>query len=324
MISSSAKLPSALQSTTAWSARDDAAFRWLTRRFETVVRDRSKVGDQLKAIFEGRDPTWGPAYATDEPAQRLLADIRHGRRDTPAPIADTYRQLCETERGIRAEVTDRLMRHPVGPWLGRQHGVGTMLAAQLLSRLDRSRAPRPSSFWAFCGLATMPAESFVCPDCGARVDVAVGTRPPRDHADARDTANRCGGVLARDEAGDAADRVRVATSRGGASVQKKYDQAARVTCHLIGVTMVRTNGTYASVYNEARDRFARDRKGWSSGRIHLSALRVMEKRFLLDLWHAWPHAQDGGVPARGVQDGAEPTAVRRAAARTGAPVPAEA
>lgn len=267
-----------------WSPHDAAAFRWLTLRYESVARDRSIVAGQLRAIFEGRDPAWAP-FATDAPANALLADIRRGRRDTPAPLAATYRELCEAEATIRDDVAAALARHPVAPWLSRIHGVGTILAAQLLARLDRARASRPSSFWAFCGLATVPAVVVECAVCGATLEVPQGARPPRTHADQRDPARRCTAPFGEAQPGKV---VRVATSRGAPEVQRKHDEAARSACHLIGLSMVRTNGTYARVYREARERFQRERQGWSSGRIHLSALRVMEKRFLLDLWHAWP------------------------------------
>ncbi|HVZ49867.1 MAG TPA: hypothetical protein VG916_13865 [Gemmatimonadaceae bacterium] len=278
-----------------WTPSDDAAFRWLTRRYEVVSRDRVKVGQELTAIFEGRDPAWGDTFRSTVPVERLLADIRHGRRDAPAPVAGIYHTLSVTERGLRDEVTAYLIRHPVGPWLGRLHGVGSMLAAQLLTRLDRGRAPRPSSFWAFCGLATMPAVEAECDTCGARIELPVGTEPPRDHVDARDGSRRCQAAVRVAEASpcEGGRRLRVATSRSVTSKQPRFDQSARVTCHLIGVTMLRTNGTYAPVYHEARARFQREREGWSGGRVHLSALRVMEKRFLLDLWHAWPEPATG-------------------------------
>lgn len=275
-----------LRSAGVWTSRNDAAFRRLTLRYEDVCRHRMKVRQHLAAHFEGGDPDSGDAGRADTPVAQRLADIRHGRSREPSPMAGTYHALCKVEQVLHTEVGAWLMRHPVGPWLAQLHGVGTMLAARLVTLLDRGRAPRPSSFWAYCGLATVPAVRVRCRACGAEFELAVGAPVPADHADQRDELATCRGDVAPLDLGDA--KVRVATARGGPATDRTFDQLARVTCHLIGQTMVRTNGTYAPVYHEARERLQRERDGWSGGRIHLTALRVMEKRFLLDLWHAWP------------------------------------
>ncbi len=270
-----------------WTDADDAAFRWLVRRHDAIVRDRAEVGEQIRTIVEGRDPGWGAAAAVAQPAERILLDIRRGRRDAPAPLAAHYRGLWQTEVGFRDVIAERMTTHPVWPWLSRIDGVGTLQAAQLVARLNRSRARRPSSFWAYCGLATIAAVRVECRDCGATLEVAAGARPPRFHPDAHDPDRRCHGVLAPSRGDAEAGDLRIASSRAPSDAGGRYDPVARDVCHQIGVSILRTHGTHERVYLDARERFERERSGWSSGRIHLSALRVMEKRFLLDLWHAW-------------------------------------
>lgn len=285
-----------------WTLRDDAAFRWLARRYEAVSRDRARIGAQIQAIVEGRDPVWRDTALDSEPIDRILVEIRTGRRDSPAPVAQHYRDLWEAEHDIRRQLAAQLNSHPAGPWLSHVSGVGSTLAAQLLARLDRSRARRPSSFWAYCGLATAPAMRVQCEECGLTTELPVGAPPPPDHADQRSDGLRCSAPLtAVDEDGDdqSSAPVRVAAGRASGNGAPKFDQMARSTCHLIGQSMIRTNGTYEPVYRAARERFSREREGWSSGRIHLSAMRVMEKQFLADLWHAWiaPDGQEDSMSA---------------------------
>ena len=272
-----------------WTLRDDAAFRWLARRYELVSRDRARIGTQIQAIVEGRDPAWRNTALDGEPIDRILVEIRTGRRDTPAPVAQHYGDLWETEHDIRRQLAAQLNSHPAGPWLSHVSGVGTTLAAQLLARLDRSRAKRPSSFWAYCGLATAAATRVQCEECGLTTELPVGGASPPDHEDQRVDGLRCRAPLTPvdDDTDDQSPPVRVAAGRVSGNGAPRFDQVARSTCHLIGQSMIRTHGTYEPVYRAACERFSREREGWSSGRIHLSAMRVMEKQFLLDLWHAW-------------------------------------
>lgn len=272
------------------------AFRWLAFRYTTIVHERVRLGEQLRAIYQGRDQRWGDHALPVADARHALGEVKRGRLRQPHPIADHYHDLCSTERDVRKQLEAHVTSHPAWPWMSGIRGIGPTLATQLLSRLDRTRAPRPSSFWAFCGLATEPAYLAQCSECGARFEVAEVLRPPRAHRPADGSAGRCRGLVLRARVdGPGKVQIRVASGRAGSIVRNKYDQRARVTCHLIGVSMLRTRGTYEAVYREAYDRFASSRPGWPPARIHLSAMRVMEKRFLLDLWHAWPGAADTSI-----------------------------
>jgi hypothetical protein len=265
-------------------SRAGAEFRWLAKRYRAVVSERVDVGEQLRAILQGRDRAWGALSLPDKPAHLLLGDVRRGTLREPSPIADVYRRLFVDEQSLLDELAHRLEGHPAWPWLRELRGIGAALAAQLLARLDRTRAPRPSSFWAFCGLATIAADLWACESCGARIEVVTGRRVPRLHRRADDRAERCTAPLVR----SATPSVRIAQTRGATAQFMSYDRTARRVCHLIGVSMLRTRGAYEPVYRTARERFAAMQPTWPKIRCHASALRVMEKRFLLDLWHAWP------------------------------------
>src|SRR5690606_24495558 len=105
-------------------------------------------------------------------------EIRAGAADGPvALLGRTYRVHWDEERALRAGMMAALASHPAWPWLERLRGVGPTLACKPLARLDIARAPTPSSFWAYCGLATVPA-----PDGSGRVAqrFARGQRAPYD------------------------------------------------------------------------------------------------------------------------------------------------
>jgi hypothetical protein len=272
-------------------ARSDAEFRWLAKRYRAVVSARVDVGEQLRAILQGRDKAWGELPLPDKPANLLLIDIRRGRLREPSPIAGVYRRLFDEEQELLDDLTRRVERHPAWPWLRDLRGIGAALSSQLLARLDRDRAPRPSSFWAFCGLATVGADVWFCTDCGARAEVVQGRRVPRVHRNALDRTARCATILQRADL----PGVRIAQTRAATPRFRSYDQIARKLCHLIGVSMLRTKGAYEPFYRAARERFAQMQPEWPKIRCHASALRVMEKRFLLELWHEWPPAQRPAV-----------------------------
>lgn len=279
------------QAAAPWTADRDAAFRILGRRYEEVVHLRAKAAARVRAELMAREPGGDPSAASKATARAtaraLDASLTAIRKGTDGPETDAesrYRRLSDLEDTLRQQLAVELQSHPAWPWLSRVHGVGPALGARLLARLDRDRARRPSAFWAYCGLATVGARRGRCALCGAVLEIADGNTVPRSHASAADAGARCHGEVTLE--GDAAS-TRIATTRGGPS-QKRFDPHARVTCHLIGVQMVRTRGAYEPVYREAVERYGRERKSWTSGRVHLSALRVMEKRFLLDLWQAWP------------------------------------
>lgn len=284
-----------------WTDARDEAFRTLGRRYEEVVHLRAKAAAKLRAELAQRggapSSRSGSESANARDAARALDSalvaVRRGNAGFESDAATRYRRLSALEDSLRGELAGELQSHPAWPWLSRVHGVGPALGARLLARLDRTRARRPSAFWAYCGLATIGARRLSCTACGATMEIADGCDVPRSHAHASSAGARCHGELAvsRTEGSD----TRVATTRGSPS-QKRFDPHARVTCHLIGVQMVRTRGSYEPVYREAIERYARERPSWTSGRVHLSALRVMEKRFLLDLWQAWPATGDLEMP----------------------------
>lgn len=123
------------------------------RLFEDAQRRRLATGEQLRAILQGRDTSWG-CHAVDD-ADAVLEAIRTGADAGPVPLlAALHRRAAEDEASGLALVGAAVEAHPTWPWLEGVRGVGATLAGRLLSRLDIERARTPSSFWSYCGLAT--------------------------------------------------------------------------------------------------------------------------------------------------------------------------
>jgi len=225
----------------------------------------------------------------------LLREIRE-TGGGPVPIlgklyAAAWKQECE----MGAQMQSLIGRHPAWPWLRRVKGVGSVLAARLLSRLDLARAPSPASFWAYCGLGTVAAEELVCDRCGARVFVSPGTRVAAAHTPPSGRG-RCSGTL---RPRGLTDEVRVAQGRPRRGERAPYDMEAKTICYLIGVSFVRCGGPYREVYDERKLHLASTHPDWPAKRMHLAAVRATVKRFLADLWVAWHDAEDAAAAERG-------------------------
>jgi hypothetical protein len=264
--------------------------------YERAQRDRIRYGEQLRAIIQGRDARWELSVDVDQSADpdALLREIRDSGGG-PVPIlgrlyAAAWRQECE----MGAQMQSLIGRHPAWPWLRGVRGVGSVLAARLLSRLDLTRAPSPASFWAYCGLGTVAAEEHVCERCGTRVFVAPGTRVAAPHAPPSGRG-RCAGVL---RPRGLTEDVRVAQGRPRRGERAPYDMEAKTICYLIGVSFVRCGGPYRAVYDERKAHLAAMHADWPAKRVHLAAVRATVKRFLADLWVAWREAEGAPVTAR--------------------------
>jgi len=265
--------------------------------YERAQRDRIRYGEQLRAILQGRDARWELSADVDDATDvdTRLREIRE-TGGGPVPIlgrlyAAAWRQECE----MGAQMQSLIGRHPAWSWLRRVRGVGSVLAARLLSRLDLARAPSPASFWAYCGLGTVAAEELECDRCGARVFVPPGTRVAAAHTPPSGRG-RCSGTL---RPRGLTDEVRVAQGRPRRGERAPYDMEAKTICYLIGVSFVRCGGPYREVYDERKLHLASTHPDWPAKRMHLAAVRATVKRFLADLWVAWHDAEDAAAAERG-------------------------
>lgn len=266
------------------SYESDAALelRLLYQLYEEAQRTRIAHGERLRAIFQGRSSSGLPS--NDRDVDGLLKGISRGERaGAPRILENAYTRAAEDEAAAASGLRESIERHPAWPWLEEVRGIGPLLAARLLSRLDIARANTPSAFWAYCGLGTIPGIAYRCSKCGLEVAFPVGYKVGESHF-ARSGSRACSGQL---QAIAPTNEIRVAPRRSALGGRASYDAHARKSCYLIGVSILRSGGDYRSFYDSERARLASSRAGWTPKRCHLSALRRMEKAFLRDLWIAW-------------------------------------
>jgi hypothetical protein len=261
--------------------------RFVVEAYEEAQARRVRHGEQLRSLLSGR----GSANMPLEPlrdCESELQRIRDGKHSGPFPfLGGLYHRAAQDEFNAGRVFESLLAIHPAWPWMSGVRGMGTTLSARLLARLDLSRAPRPSSFWAYCGLDTVPGVAVQCDECGREFRVPVG-RMPHSHRDQGMTA-WCPGRLSA--VPDTA-AFRVASPHSRLTQRPRYDPVAKKICYLIGVSFLRTRSPYSEVYHRRRAATALTHPDWPRQRAHLAALRVMVKLFLRDLWTAWRRADD--------------------------------
>lgn len=235
------------------------------------------------------------AVSEYELAQRnRLATEAHLRATGMSSTPSGLTTLLEAERRAEREAARAMQRsvaaHPAWPWMERVRGIGPTLAARLLARLRIDKAPTPSSFWSYCGLATVPGVRYTCATCGVVILLGAHHTPLRSHRTS--TGAPCTGHLQVDDESPA----RVAPRQPGRGQRRTFDTEARTVCHLIGVSFIRRGRAYRAVYDVRRERLHAERPDWTPNHVHLAAMRVTEKLFLAHLWQVWAGAL--GRPAQ--------------------------
>jgi hypothetical protein len=261
---------------------DASDLRLLYQLYEEAQRSRIAHGERLRAILQGRSPS--RLLGSIEDADPVIKAIGEGQTaGAPRILERAYSRAVDDEAAAADALSETIEQHPAWPWLSSIRGIGHLLAARLLSRLDVTRAETPSAFWAYCGLGTIPGASYRCSRCRLEVAYPLGYQVPQTHRTLHGR-KECPGAL---EKVDDMTPTRVAPRRSTLGGRASYDAQARISCYLIGLSMLRCRSEYRSYYDAARASLAVSRPGWTPKRCHLSALRKMEKTFLRDLWVAW-------------------------------------
>ena len=267
----------------------DAAseLRLLYQLFEDAQRTRVAHGERVRAFLQGRSLIGSGETGAGGDVDHLLTEItRGGSAGSPTVLERAYARAADEEKMLALELRRAIAGHPAWTWLEEQRGIGHLLAARLLSRLDVTRARTPSAFWAYCGLATVAGDAYRCPECGLEVGYPVGYQVRPAHQ-SRGGLGECIGSLA---VTGSQSSTRVAPRRTAAGGRSAYDAHARKSCYLIGVSLLRCKSDYRSYYDAERARLIATHPGWTPRHYHLSALRKMEKAFLRDLWIHWRRA----------------------------------
>lgn len=272
--------------------------RWLADNYEQAQRARVAVGEQYRAVLQGRDetfviveaiPVWSedPKVAKVE-VEKYLSKVARGEITGPVPILGrSYARYWYEERETYKLMLQGLDLNPVWPaWLSTVKGVGPTLACKILGRLDIREAKHISSFWKYSGLATVPAVLYRCPTCKLERAYPPKYKVTGKH-ETHGTKRQCKDLMVAVAGPE--DDIRCAQPRGEHGKPRDYDAYMKKTMYLIGMSFVKCgSGPYEECYRRERAKIQVE-KGhcWAKGKLHYWALRKTQKMFLADLWCEW-------------------------------------
>jgi len=281
--------------------------RFLADGYEQSQRIRLATGERLRAILQDRDETFDVAEEwrdlSSEMVSKVLKDIRSGDQSGPVPfLGRVYRRHYEEEKDLKREMHDALKGHPATPWILSVRGIGPTLACKLLARLDPTMANYASSFWLFCGLATVPGEKWRCPTCGKERSWAIGTVVTGKHQTLE--GKKCKDLMVMVAGPD--DGIRAAmpkgftvsyeNKKGETKERRAYDAYAKKIMFLVSESFLKAGGPYEVFLRKERAKLDRERPGWADGRKQRTARRKTEKLFLAHLWEVWRKALNLPTP----------------------------
>ncbi|CAN5728889.1 hypothetical protein BH23GEM6_BH23GEM6_21520 [soil metagenome] len=256
---------------------DLRALTWTATACERARQLRIETARRLTLEMSGQDGELRAAQRLDDAIVVLPEDGQLGL------LAREYRRALEQERETERILLELLQEHPAGGWIREVPGVDPAAAGLLLARLDPGRAPTPSAFWSYCGLATVPGVVYRCTRCSAEFIVAECSRPPSGHTSPGSSAP-CEGGLRQLISGTA---PRVPQPKARAGDRALYDPEAKRIVYTIGHGLRGAGHLYQSYYLHQRRLLDTTRPDWASGRKHVTALRKMQKLFLAHLWLVW-------------------------------------
>jgi hypothetical protein len=204
-----------------------------------------------------------------------------------ARLASIVDGLARIEHEATLNLQRAMRRHPLGPWVKSQKGVGEKQAARLLAAIgdpywnylhDRPRTV--SELWAYCGLHTLPVGHS---RSGALAAVADGATAGSDHS-RLDGQHRA--VAARRKKGQRANWSSAAKMRAWniagsmlkAGNRETYDKRKAATegrAHAVECVRCGPSGKPAQPGTP-----------WSDAHRHADALRIVSKELLKQLWRA--------------------------------------
>lgn len=198
--------------------------RLLYQLYEEAQASRIAHGERLRAILQGR--SFSELLTSVDDADPLLKAIGKGETvGAPRLLERAYARSLDDEAAAAAALREAIEGHPAWPWLSNIKGVGHLLSARLLSRLDVARAETPSAFWAYCGLGTIPGVAYRCRKCNLEVAYPLGYESPSTHR-ARDGRRECTGDFV---AIVGKLPTRVAPRRSALGGRGSYDAQARIS-----------------------------------------------------------------------------------------------
>lgn len=248
--------------------------------------ERTKIGNQNRL----RQLTRSEADADGE-ERGFGLDESH---PDVARLSALVQMLADAEHQATLNLQRTMRKHPLGPWVKAQKGIGDKQAARLLAKIGDPAVSAAtgqfrtvSALWAYCGLHVIsPTGHFTTDahvaDAGGGSNSAGGD-PSQVPSDAHETR---AGVAARRQKGIKANWSQDAKMRTWliiASCIKQLDPQ----CKRDGIAE-HTEGCgcspYRIVVDERRQHTAITHPEWTPGHSLNDGMRIASKRLLRDLW----------------------------------------
>lgn len=248
------------------------------RRRRYAMKVQQKVDRAIESFIRLNVTGWRPDMSETERARcnrevmRLIKAARAGEGDPVIAklvlTTDQARAPFDELRKENEKAMARLAQSlPVWPWIESVKGVGALGLATIVGEAgDLARYPTPAKLWKRLGYApydghagsTWKRESWRPRSLNAIEWTDVGFNPERyalmeQISESLFKAQWIGAAKTEDGQG-------------------------------------RPDGPYGAVYAARRARTAETHPEWTPKHAQMDALRVMMKRFLLDLWEAWGRA----------------------------------
>jgi hypothetical protein len=229
-----------------------------------------------------------------------------------ARLAGVVGGIAALEHQATLNLGRAMRRHPLGPWVKAQLGVGEKQAARLLAAIGdpywntlHNRPRTVSELWAYCGLHVIRVDQWTSNtqvDCvGAEQTGNPDHRSPDNHMTGV-------GVAARRRKGEKANWSTAAKMRAWniagsmlkAGNRELYDQRKAATEGRVHATPCIRCGPSGKP--------AQPGTPWSDGHRHADALRIVSKALLRDLWLVARdiHLGQGAVDAHSTSAGVDP------------------
>jgi hypothetical protein len=204
-----------------------------------------------------------------------------------ARLANIVDGLARIEHEATLNLQRAMRRHPLGPWVKAQKGVGEKQAARLLAAIgdphwnylhDRPRTV--SELWAYCGLHTLPVGQPKSDDYGTSADGATagGDQLLVDDQSKHVAARRKKGQRANWSTAAKMRAWNIAGSMLKAGNRETYDKRKAATegrAHATECVRCGPSGKPAQPGSP-----------WSDAHRHADALRIVSKELLKQLWRA--------------------------------------
>lgn len=242
---------------------------------ENRLRQMTRGGWSDERIKSGKykDPSELPPDADGDFERGFGMDETDQGVANLAAMVDT---MVKLEKDATSNLQKAMRRHPLGPWVKAQKGVGEKQAARLLAAIGdpyvNSATGRPrtvSALWAYSGLHVLPA-SHDQRDSQTILAGGAQTSDPGHEVD-DNTRYKIAGVAAKRQKGQKAN----------------WSTNAKTRAYLIATSCIKqADSPYRAVYLQRRTHTATTHPDWTPGHSHNDALRVASKAILKDLWIA--------------------------------------